>query len=137
MPKLTKQQEKNGPGDYTVDEKSRQAFLTRRRSSEDRKTLEKEGLLEAGASLYDAQHIMLMHHLYAGLKAHALFKRDVDYIVRDGEVVIWMNTPAVLCRDDAGLMVSIKRLKPKEASRSNLKNQTLASITFQNYFPPL
>jgi len=88
IPMLDKQKEKDAPGDYSVDEKSRQAFLTEEGHVKVEKMLTKEGLLKAGDSLYDAANIALVHHIYAGLKAHALFKRDVDYIVRDNQVII-------------------------------------------------
>ena len=88
IPRLKKQREKDGPGDYAVDEKAKQAFLTEEGHQRVEGLLVESGLLEPGESLYDANNIMLMHHLYAGLKAHALFKRDVDYIVSQGQIVI-------------------------------------------------
>jgi len=134
IPSLVRQKEKDGPGDYSVDEKARQAFLTEAGHLHVEKLLVKEGLLEAGASLYDAAHVSLMHHLYAGLKAHALFKRDVDYMVRDNQVII--------VDEHTGRMMPGRRwsdgihqaVEAKEGARIENENQTLASITFQNYF---
>ncbi len=134
VPMLQLQQEKDGPGDYSLDEKARQAFLTEAGHQKIEQLLVKEGLLGAGASLYDAGNIPLMHHLYAGLKAHALFKRDVDYIVKDGQVVI--------IDEHTGRMMPGRRwsegihqaVEAKEGVKIESENQTLASITFQNYF---
>ncbi len=134
IPKLSRQVEKEGPGDYNVDEKARQAFLTEEGHLKIEKLLVKEGLLKEGESLYDAANIPLMHHLYAGLKAHALFKRDVDYIVRDDQVII--------VDEHTGRTMPGRRwsdgihqaTEAKEGVKIESENQTLASITFQNYF---
>jgi len=134
VPKLTRQQEKDGPGDFSVEEKSRQVFLTEEGHIRIEKILAQEGLLKEGESLYDAANIALMHHLYAGLKAYALFKHDVDYIVRDGKVVI--------VDEHTGRMMPGRRwsdgihqaVEAKEGVKIESENQTLASITFQNYF---
>ncbi len=134
IPWLTKQATKEGPGDYNIDEKSKQAFLTEEGHQKIEKLLVKEGLLAEGASLYDAQHIALMHHLYAGLKAHTLYKRDVEYIVRDGEVIIVdEHTGRVMPgrRWSDGIHQAVEA---KEKVKIQSENQTLASITFQNYF---
>ena len=88
IPQLKVQEAEDGPGDYSVDEKSRQAFLTEAGHQKVEDLLVRDGLLAEGDSLYDAANIRLMHHLTAGIRAHALYKRDVAYIVRDGEVVI-------------------------------------------------
>jgi preprotein translocase subunit SecA len=88
IPKLERQQLEDGPGDYSVDEKTRQAFLTEAGHDKVEGLLAGAGLLAAGSSLYDVGNLILMHHLNAALRAHALFKREVDYIVRDNEVII-------------------------------------------------
>jgi preprotein translocase subunit SecA len=134
IPKLKKQQGEDGPGDYSVDEKLRQVFLTEEGHERVEALLEEEGLLQAGESLYDASKLVLMHHLNAGLRAHALFNRDVDYIVRNGEVVIvdeftGRTMPGRRWSDGLHQAVEAKEGVPIQA-----ENQTLASITFQNYF---
>jgi len=134
IPRLMRQQEKDGPGDYSIDEKARQAFLTEEGHQTIEEMLVQEGLLSAGESLYDPAHIALMHYLYAGLKAHALFRRDVDYIVRDDQVVIVdEHTGRVMPgrRWSDGLHQAVEA---KEGTTIQSENQTLASITFQNYF---
>ncbi len=134
IPMLDRQKEKDGSGDYSVDEKSRQAFLTEDGHVKVEKLLVKEGLLKAGESLYDAANITVIHHLYAGLKAHALFKRDVDYIVRDNQVIIVdEHTGRVMPgrRWSEGIHQAVEA---KERVKIESENQTLASITFQNYF---
>ena len=88
IPRLTRQKEENGPGDYAVDEKTKQATLTEDGHQKVEELMAEHGLLREGESLYDATNIRLMHHLNAALRAHALYKRDVEYIVREGEVII-------------------------------------------------
>ena len=134
IPHLTKQEHKEGPGDYSLDEKSKQAYLSEEGHQHVEELLTKAGLLREGESLYDAQNIVLMHHIYAALRAHALFHRDVDYIVQHGEVVIvdehtGRTMPGRRWSD--GLHQAIEA---KEKVKINQENQTLASITFQNYF---
>ncbi|MDH3946176.1 MAG: preprotein translocase subunit SecA, partial [Chromatiales bacterium] len=134
VPRLEPQKEEDGPGDYTVDEKSKQAYLTEAGHERVEGLLAEAGLLEEGDSLYDAAHIRLMHHLTAALRAHALFHRDVDYIVKDGEVVIvdeFTGRTMPGRRWSDGLHQSIEA---KEGVRVKEENQTVASITFQNYF---
>jgi preprotein translocase subunit SecA len=134
IPKLTRQQEEDGPGDYSVDEKARQVFLTEEGHAHAEQLLEGAGLLQEGESLYDASRIVLMHHLNAGLRAHALFSRDKDYIVRDGQVVIvdeFTGRTLAGRRWSEGLHQAIEA---KEGVPIQNENQTLASITFQNYF---
>lgn len=134
IPQLKKQEVKEGPGDYSVDEKTKQAHLT----EEGHQTVEmlfvQEGLLKEGESLYDANNIMLMHHLNAALRAHSLYHSDVDYIVQNGEVIIvdehtGRTMPGRRWSD--GLHQAVEA---KERVNINQENQTLASITFQNYF---
>ncbi len=134
IPKLDRQQEEDGPGDYHVDEKTRQAYLTEEGNEKAEALLVEAGLLEAGTSLFDVGNISLVHHLNAALRAHALFQRDVDYIVRDGKVVI--------IDEFTGRMMAGRRwseglhqaVEAKEGVPIQQENQTLASITFQNYF---
>jgi len=134
VPKLTAQTEKDGPGDYSLDEKSKQAFLTEDGHQKVEEILVSSGLLQPGASLYDAQNINLMHHMYAALRAHGLYKRDVDYIVSNNEVVIVdEHTGRTMPgrRWSEGLHQAVEA---KEGVAIQNENQTLASITFQNYF---
>jgi preprotein translocase subunit SecA len=134
IPILTRQADKDAPGDYSVDEKSKQAFLSEQGHERVEELLAKAGLIREGESLYDAHNIVLMHHIYASLRAHALFHRDVDYIVQNNEVVIvdehtGRTMPGRRWSD--GLHQAIEA---KENAKINQENQTLASITFQNYF---
>jgi preprotein translocase subunit SecA len=134
IPKLTKQEEEGQPGDYSVDEKGRQVYLTEEGHQHVEQLMEEAGLLTEGGSLYDAANISLMHHLNAALRAHALFKRDVDYIVRDNEVVIvdeFTGRTLPGRRWSEGLHQAVEA---KEGVPIRSENQTLASITFQNYF---
>ena len=122
------------PGDYTVDEKAKQAHLTEEGHDRVEQLLEQAGVLAAGESLYDAGNIRLMHHLNAALRAHGIFKREVDYIVKDGEVVIvdeFTGRTMTGRRWSDGLHQAVEA---KEGVRVKEENQTIASITFQNYF---
>ena len=122
------------PGDFTIDEKAKQAHLTEEGHERVERLLVKAGALSAGESLYDAANIRLMHHLNAALRAHGLFKREVDYIVKDGEVVIvdeFTGRTMAGRRWSDGLHQAIEA---KEGVRVKEENQTIASITFQNYF---
>jgi len=134
IPQLKKQQEKEGPGDYSLDEKTKQAFLSEEGHQHVEELLTKAGLLREGESLYDAHNIVMMHHIYAALRAHTLFHRDIDYIVQKGEVVIVdEHTGRTMPgrRWSEGLHQAIEA---KEKAKINQENQTLASITFQNFF---
>ena len=134
IPNLTVQEEEDGPGDYSVDEKTKQANLTEDGLDKVEQLLVEDGLLETGQGLYDAANIRLMHHLNAALRAHALFHKDVDYIVKDGEIVIvdeFTGRTMAGRRWSDGLHQAIEA---KEGVRIKEENQTIASITFQNYF---
>ncbi len=122
------------PGDYTKDEKSHQVLLTEAGHEHAEAILTKFGLLPEGASLYDAANITLIHHLYAALRAHALYFKDQHYVVMDNEVVIVDEFTGRLMtgrRWSDGLHQAVEA---KEGVRIQNENQTLASITFQNYF---
>jgi len=134
LPKLTPQAEEDGPGDYTLDEKSKQAYLTEEGHQNVEALLVKAGLLGANESLYDAGNIRLMHHLTAALRAHTLFQKDVDYIVAEGEIVIvdeFTGRTMPGRRWSDGLHQAVEA---KEGLSIKEENQTVASITFQNYF---
>ncbi len=134
IPHLTKQEEEDGPGDYSVDEKVKQVYLTEAGHQKVEDLLSGAGLLNEGESLYDASNIMLMHHVNAALRAHALYHRDVDYIVKDGDVVIvdeFTGRTLAGRRWSEGLHQAVEA---KEGAKVQSENQTLASITFQNYF---
>jgi preprotein translocase subunit SecA len=122
------------PGDYTKDEKAHQVLLTEAGHERAEQILTEMGLLAEGGSLYDATHIMLVHHLYAALRAHALFFKDQHYVVQNDEVVIVDEFTGRLMtgrRWSDGLHQAVEA---KEGVKIQNENQTLASITFQNYF---
>ena len=134
IPKLVRQHEEEGPGDFSVDEKNKQVFLTEDGHESAEAMLLEAGLLDEGSSLYDVGNISLVHHLYAALRAHSLFQRDVDYIVRDRQIVI--------IDEFTGRMMAGRRwgeglhqaVEAKEGVPIQQENQTLAAITFQNLF---
>jgi preprotein translocase subunit SecA len=133
-PKLARQADEKGPGDYWVDEKARQVLLSEEGHEHAEQILTASGLLPTGSSLYDAHNIALMHHLYAALRAHALFLRDQHYVVQNGEVIIVDEFTGRLMsgrRWSEGLHQAVEA---KEGVPIQRENQTLASITFQNYF---
>ncbi|HEY5682311.1 MAG TPA: preprotein translocase subunit SecA, partial [Sulfuricaulis sp.] len=134
IPHLTKQETENGPGDYSVDEKTRQAFLTEAGHETVERLLAKAGLLASGSSLYDVSNLILMHHLTAGLRAHSLFKREVDYIVRDNEVIIIDEFTGRMMQGRRWSDGLHQAVEAKEGVAIQNENQTLATITFQNYF---
>ena len=122
------------PGDFTVDEKSHQVFLTEDGHENAERILTEAGLLAEGASLYDPANITLMHHVYAALRARHLYNRDQHYVVQGGEVVIVDEFTGRLMtgrRWSDGLHQAVEA---KEGVKIQSENQTLASITFQNYF---
>ncbi|MGO8753617.1 MAG: DEAD/DEAH box helicase, partial [Gallionellaceae bacterium] len=132
--KLARQQEEDGPGDYSVDEKNQQILLTEVGHEHAEQLLSDAGLLPAGGSLYDPANITLIHHLYAALRAHVLYHRDQNYVVQDGEVIIVDEFTGRLMagrRWSEGLHQAVEA---KEGVAIQKENQTLASITFQNYF---
>ena len=134
MPRLTRQQAEDGPGDYSVDEKGKQVHLTEAGHEQVEQLMLEAALLREGESLYDTANIRLMHHLNAALRAHALYKRDVEYIVRGGEVIIvdeFTGRTMPGRRWSDGLHQAVEA---KEGVRVREENQTVASITFQNYF---
>ncbi len=123
-----------GPGDFTIDEKQKQIYLTEDGMSQVEKLMVQSGLLQAEDSLYNANNLNLVHHLNAALRAHHLFHKDVDYIVKEGEVVIvdeFTGRTLAGRRWSEGLHQAIEA---KEGVPIQKENQTLASITFQNYF---
>ena len=133
-PQLVRQQEEKGEGDYWVDEKAHQVLLSEAGHEKAEQLLADAGLLPPGTSLYDAANITLVHHLYASLRAYSLFHRDQHYVVKDGEIVI--------VDEFTGRMMTGRRwsdglhqaVEAKEGVAIQKENQTLASITFQNYF---
>ena len=134
VPRLVRVKEENGPGDFTVDEKAHQVLLTEAGHERAEEMLTQAGLLPENGSLYDATNINLMHHLYAALRAHSLFHRDQHYVVQNGEVVIVDEFTGRLTpgrRWSDGLHQAIEA---KEGAKVQRENQTLASITYQNYF---
>ncbi|HXZ09865.1 MAG TPA: preprotein translocase subunit SecA [Paraburkholderia sp.] len=122
------------PGDYTLDEKARQVFLTESGHEKAERLLAEWGLIGEGESLYAPQNITLMHHVYAALRAHTLFFKDQHYVVQNNEVVIVDEFTGRLMsgrRWSDGLHQAVEA---KEHVKIQSENQTLASITFQNYF---
>ncbi|WP_297812421.1 preprotein translocase subunit SecA [uncultured Methylophaga sp.] len=138
IPKLEKQEgdeeEVTKPGDYTVDEKNKQVHFTEAGHEKIEQLLTEAGMLDENASLYDAANIGLMHHVTAALRAHVLFQRDVDYMVQDNQIVIvdeFTGRSMPGRRWSEGLHQAVEA---KEGVKIQNENQTLASITFQNYF---
>jgi preprotein translocase subunit SecA len=134
IPKFTERETEDGPGDYYLDEKQRQAYLTEEGHQHAEELMYKEGLIKQDESLYDPVNILLMHHLNAALRANKLYHSDVDYIVANGEIVIVdEHTGRTMPgrRWSEGLHQAIEA---KEGVDIRSENQTLATITFQNYF---
>jgi len=134
VPRLVKQEGEDASGDYTVDEKAKQVYLTEEGHETAERLLVAAGLLAHGEGLYDPANMALLHHLNAALRAHALYHREIDYIVADGQIVI--------VDEFTGRMMAGRRwsdglhqaVEAKERVEIQNENQTLASITFQNYF---
>jgi len=142
IPRLTRQapitneegQPDFGPGDFSVDEKVRQVYLSEEGHEKVEQMLVEIGLLEEGDGLYDPGNIVLMHHVYAALRAHTLFQKNVEYIVRDGQVIIvdeFTGRTMPGRRWSEGLHQAVEA---KEGVPIQPENQTMASITFQNLF---
>lgn len=135
-----KQQEKEdsdtfqGEGHFSIDEKSRQVTLTERGLELIEQLLVKANLIEEGESLYSQANIMLMHHVMAALLAHALFSRDVDYIVKDAQIIIVDEHTGRTMEGRRWSDGLHQAVEAKEGVEIQNENQTLASITFQNYF---
>jgi preprotein translocase subunit SecA len=131
---LIRQTEEEGEGDFWVDEKTQQVIMSEQGHEHAEELLASSGLLAEGVSLYDAASISLVHHLYAALRAQSLFHKDQHYVVRDGDIVI--------VDEFTGRMMSGRRwsdglhqaVEAKEGVAIQKENQTLAAITFQNYF---
>ena len=133
-PKLVRQQKEDASGDYWVDEKAHQVLLSEQGHEHAEELLAKAGLLAPGASLYDPANIILMHHLNAALRAHTLFHRDQQYVVQSGDIIIVDEFTGRLMpgrRWSEGLHQAVEA---KEGVEIQKENQTLATITFQNYF---
>ncbi len=140
IPELTEQEkqeegeENDGPGDYSLDEKSRQVHLTEEGHERVENMLMDAGLLQEGESLYDSSNISLMHHINAGLRAHTLFQRDVHYLVQNNQVVIVDEFTGRTMPGRRWSDGQHQAVEAKEGVPIQHENQTLASITFQNYF---
>ena len=134
VPKLVKQESEQGEGDYWVDEKGKQAHLSEQGMEHAEELLREAGIIGADDGLYSGNNLAVVHHLNAALRAHAIYQRDVDYIVRDGEVIIvdeFTGRTLAGRRWSDGLHQAVEA---KEGVPIQRENQTLASITFQNYF---
>ncbi|AIR87415.1 MULTISPECIES: preprotein translocase subunit SecA [Erwiniaceae] len=139
IPHLVRQEKEDsetfqGEGDFWVDEKARQAHMSERGLVKVEELLVSQGIMEEGESLYSPTNIMLMHHVTAALRAHALFTRDVDYIVKDGEVIIVDEHTGRTMQGRRWSDGLHQAVEAKEGVEIQNENQTLASITFQNYF---
>jgi preprotein translocase subunit SecA len=134
VPKLTRQEKEDGGGDYFVDEKQKQVHLSEEGMEHAEQVLRAEGIVGEDESLYDSKHLAVVHHLNAALRANALYRRDQEYIVRDGEVIIvdeFTGRTLAGRRWSDGLHQAVEA---KEGVPIQRENQTLASITFQNFF---
>ncbi|GGZ51425.1 protein translocase subunit SecA [Lysobacter xinjiangensis] len=134
VPQLVRQATEEGEGDFWVDEKGKQVHLSEAGQEHAEQLLRKAGILEGEEELYDPRHLSVVHHLNAALRAHAIYQRDVDYIIRDGEVVIvdeFTGRTLPGRRWSDGLHQAVEA---KEGVPVQRENQTLASITFQNLF---
>ncbi|TRW50401.1 preprotein translocase subunit SecA [Aliidiomarina halalkaliphila] len=141
VPQLTRQANEDGKeeegdevGDFTIDEKARQLYLTEHGQEHIEQILIENGLLQEGDSLYSASNIALLHHVNAALRAHHLFQKDVDYIVKDDQIVIVDEHTGRTMEGRRWSEGLHQAVEAKEGVKIQNENQTLASITFQNYF---
>ncbi|MGD9108684.1 MAG: preprotein translocase subunit SecA [Gammaproteobacteria bacterium] len=134
IPKLTERKQEDGPGDYYLDEKQKTAYLTEEGHQRIEELMYKAGLIKQNENLYSPQHIGLMHHVSAALRANKLYKRDVDYMVKDGEVVIIDEHTGRAMQGRRWSEGLHQAVEAKEGVKIQSENQTLATITFQNYF---
>jgi len=121
-------------GDFTIDEKAKQIYLTERGQIHIEEIMSERGLLQEGDTLFSAANITLLHHVMAALRAHKLFQKDVDYIVKDGEIVIVDEHTGRTMEGRRWSEGLHQAVEAKEGVRIQNENQTLASITFQNFF---
>jgi preprotein translocase subunit SecA len=134
VPKLKKQEKEDGPGDYWPDEKQKQVHMSEEGMEHVEQLLREFAVIDEDSGLYDARNLAVVHHLNAALRAHALYQRDVDYIVRDGEVIIvdeFTGRTLAGRRWSDGLHQAVEA---KEGVPVQRDNQTLATVTFQNLF---
>jgi preprotein translocase subunit SecA len=139
VPELEKQEKEDeegieGDGDFTIDEKAKQVHLTERGQVRVEELLTNLGLIEADDSLYSANNITLLSHINAALRAHKLYQKDVDYVVKDGEVIIVDEHTGRTMEGRRWSEGLHQAVEAKEGANIQNENQTLASITFQNYF---
>ncbi|SMB88284.1 protein translocase subunit secA [Pasteurella testudinis DSM 23072] len=139
IPKLVFQEKEDseeyqGDGDYTLDLKNKQAFLTERGQEKIESLLTEADLMKEGDSLYSPSKVTLLHHVYAALRAHTLFERNVDYIVKDGEIVIVDEHTGRTMQGRRWSEGLHQAIEAKENVKIQSENQTTASITYQNYF---
>ncbi|MFC4281649.1 preprotein translocase subunit SecA [Thalassotalea piscium] len=139
VPTLEQQEEEDkegeeSTGDFTVDEKSKQIYLTERGQIRIEEIMQEKGLIQDGDSLFSASNITLLHHVMAALRAHKLFQKDVDYIVKDDEIVIVDEHTGRTMEGRRWSEGLHQAVEAKEGVKIQNENQTLASITFQNFF---
>ncbi len=134
IPKLKRQEKEDGPGDYSVDEKTKQAYLTEEGNEHIEVLLRENSILEEGQNLYDPANISVLHHINSAIRAHSLYHKDVDYLIKDNQILIvdeFTGRTMPGRRWSEGLHQAIEA---KEGVPIQNENQTLASITYQNYF---
>ena len=134
IPRLRKKETENGPGDYSIDEKVKQAYLTEEGHEHIEDLLKEEKIIEDSKGLYDPGNIHILHHINAALRAHSLFTKNVDYIVKDDEVFIVDEFTGRLMEGRRWSEGLHQAIEAKEGVPIQNENQTLATITYQNYF---